>query len=155
MCRSGRRQFARLRHICNLDCVGDWYTIGILVGLGAAIGVACTGALRRALLGFVVAAAAAVAIGFAFGQWDEAVGGLVGSVCGSLGSAPLVSGTLRRGGTRGGTATLLALASLVAAGLAFVPVVGYLEALAVPLLGARLRRRSPDRHAGLRTLARD
>jgi hypothetical protein len=50
---------------------------------------------------------------------------------------------------------LLALASLVAAGLAFVPVVGYLEALAVPLLGARLRRRSPDRHAGLRTLARD
>jgi hypothetical protein len=135
--------------------VGDWYTIGILAGLGAAIGVACTGALRRALLGLVVAAAAAVAIGFAFGQWDEAAGGLVGAACGALGSAPIVSGTLRRGGTRGGTATLLALASLVAAGLAFVPVVGYLEALAVPLLGARLRRRSPDRHAGLRTLARD
>jgi hypothetical protein len=135
--------------------VGDWYTIGILAGLGAAIGVACTGALRRALVGLVVAAVAAVAIGFAFGQWDEAAGGLVGAACGALGSAPIVSGTLRRGGTRGGTATLLALASLVAAGLAFVPVVGYLEALAVPLLGARLRRRSPDRHAGLRTLARD
>ena len=135
--------------------MGDWYTIGILVGLGAAFGVAATGALRRALLGFVVAAAAAVAIGFAFGQWDEAAGGLVGSACGAFGSAPLVSGTLRRGGTRGGTATLLAVASLVGAALAFVPVVGYLEALAVPLLGARLRRRSPDRHAGLRTLARD
>jgi hypothetical protein len=135
--------------------VGDWYTIGILAGLGAAIGVASTGVLRRALLGLVVAAAVAVGIGFAFGQWDEAAGGLAGAACGALGSAPLVSGTLRRGGTRGGTAVLLALAALVGAALAFVPVVGYLEAVAVPVLGARLRRRSPDRHAGLRTLARD
>ena len=39
--------------------------------------------------------------------------------------------------------------------LAFVPVVGYLEALAVPLFGLRLRRNAPDKHAGLRTLARD
>ena len=110
--------------MCNLDGVGDWYTIGILVGLGAAIGVACTGVLRRALLGFVVAAAVSIVIGFAFGQWDEAVGGLAGSACGSFGSAPLVSGTLRRGGTRGGTAVLLALASLVGAALAFVPEIG-------------------------------
>jgi hypothetical protein len=135
--------------------VGDWYTIGILVGLGAAIGVASTGALRRALAGLVVAVLVSVAIGFAFGQWDEAAGGFAGAVCGAIGSAPLVTGTLRRGGTRGGTAALLALASLVGAALAFVPVLGYLEAAAVPLLGARLRRRSPDRHAGLRTLARD
>jgi hypothetical protein len=135
--------------------MGDWYTIGILVGLGAAIGVATTGILRRALASLVVAAAVAVAIGFAFGQWDEAVGGLAGALCGSLGSAPLVAGTLRRGGTRGGTALILALASLAGAGLAFVPVLGYLEALAIPVLGARLRRRSPDKHAGLRTLARD
>jgi hypothetical protein len=76
-------------------------------------------------------------------------------VCGSLGSAPLVAGTLRRGGTRGGTAAILGLAGLVGAALAFVPVVGYLEALAVPLLGARARRRAPDTHAGLRSLARD
>jgi hypothetical protein len=96
-----------------------------------------------------------VAIGFAFWQWDEAVGGVVGALCGAFGSAPLVSGALRRGGTRGGTATLLLLASLVGAALAFVPVLGYLEALAVPVLGARLRRRAPDRHAGLRSLARD
>jgi hypothetical protein len=135
--------------------VGDWYTIGILVGLGAAIGVASTGALRRAVAGLVVAVFVSVVIGFAFGQWDEAAGGFAGAVCGAIGSAPLVTGTLRRGGTRGGTATLLALASLVGAALAFVPVLGYLEAAAIPLLGARLRRRSPDRHAGLRTLARD
>lgn len=50
---------------------------------------------------------------------------------------------------------LLALVALVGAALAFVPVVGYLEAVGVPILGARLRRRSPDTHAGLRTLARD
>lgn len=135
--------------------MGDWYTIGILVGLGAALGVAATGTLRRPLAALVVAAAIAAAIGFAFWQWDEAAGGLAGALCGSLGSAPLVAGTLRRGGTRGGTAAILALAALVGAALAFVPVVGYLEALAVPALGARLRRRSPDKHAGLRTLARD
>ena len=141
--------------MCNLDGVGDWYTIGILVGLGAAIGVACTGALRRALAGLVLSAAISILIGFAFGQWDEAAGGFVGAVCGAVGTAPLVGGALRRGGTRGGTATLLAAASLVGAALAFVPVLGYLEAAAVPLLGLRLRRRAPDRHAGLRSLAKD
>ncbi len=134
--------------------MGDWYTIGILVGLGAAIGVAATAALVRVLAGLVVSVVVAVVIGFAFGQWDEAAGGFVGALCGSLGIAPVVTGTLRRGGTRGGTATLLAGASLVGAALAFVPVVGYLEAAAVPLLGLRLRRRSPDRHAGLRSLAK-
>jgi hypothetical protein len=135
--------------------MGDWYTIGILVGLGAALGVAATGVLRRAVVALVAAAAIAIAIGLVFGQWDEAAGGLAGAVCGSLGSGPLVAGTLRRGGTRGGTAVILVLAALVGAALAFVPVLGYLEALAVPVLGARLRRRSPDTHAGLRTLARD
>ena len=70
------------------------------------------------------------------GSWDEAVGGVVGGVCGALGAAPLVAGALRRGGTRGGTAALLGLAALVAAALAFVPIVGYLEAVVVPALGA-------------------
>jgi hypothetical protein len=135
--------------------MGDWYTIGILVGVGAAIGVAATGILRRALIAVVVAAAVSLALGFVFGQWDEAAGGLVGSLCGSLGSVPLVAGTLRRGGTRSGTAALLTVAAVVGAALAFVPVLGYLEALAVPVLGVRLRRRSPDTHAGLRSLARD
>jgi hypothetical protein len=135
--------------------VGAWYTIGILAGLGTAIGVACTGALRRPVAGLVVSAVVSIAIGFAFSGWAQAAAGFVGAVCGTFGAAPLVSGTLRRGGTRGGTATLLALGSLVGAALAFVPVVGYLEALAMPVLAIRLRRRSPDRHAGLRTLARD
>jgi hypothetical protein len=133
----------------------DWYSIGILVGVGAAIGLALTGALLRLVPSLLAAAAVSAGLGFAFGQWDEALGGVVGAACGALGSAPVVAGALRRGGTRGGTAIILAGASLVGVALAFVPVVGYLEALAVPLLGARLRRRSPDRHAGLRSLARD
>jgi hypothetical protein len=62
---------------------------------------------------------------------------------------------LRRGGTRGGTSILLCIVALVGAALAFIPAVGYLEAVVVPILGARVRRRSPETHAGLRTLARD
>ena len=50
---------------------------------------------------------------------------------------------------------LVAGAALVAAALAWVPVVGYLEALVLPALAARIRRRTPERYAGLRTLARD
>lgn len=134
--------------------MGAWYTIGLLAGIGVALGLAATAIAGRAVLGLVGAVAAAV-IGYLVFGWPEAVGGAVGGVCGSLGSAPLVAGTLRRGGTRGGTAALLVGAALVVAALAFIPVVGYLEAIAAPLLGLRLRRRAPDRHAGLRTLARD
>ncbi len=135
--------------------MGTWYVIGIFVGLGTALGVAATALLRRALLGLLAAAIVVAVLGLAFGGWEDALGGVVGAACGALGSAPLVAGALRRGGTRGGTSILLGLVALVGAALAFVPVVGYLEAVAVPVLGARLRRRSPDTHAGLRTLARD
>src|SRR6478672_11598850 len=135
--------------------MGSWYTIGILAGLGTSFGVAAAGVLRRVLPAALLVAAAAAAIGFVFWEWQQAAGGVAGALCGAFGSAPLVAGTLRRGGTRGGTATLLGLAGLVGAALAFIPVVGYLEALAVPVLGARLRRRSPDTHAGLRSLAKD
>ena len=135
--------------------MGGWYTIGIFVGLGTSVGLAATAVAGRALIGLVVGAVVGIALGLAFGDWEEAVGGLIGAVCGALGSGPLVAGTLRRGGTRAGTSILLGLVALVGAALAFVPVVGYLEAVAVPIVGARLRRRSPDTHAGLRTLARD
>jgi len=33
-------------------------------------------------------------------------------------------------------------------------VLGYVEALVLPVLAARIRRRRPERYAGLRTLAR-
>jgi hypothetical protein len=73
---------------------------------------------------------------------------------GLVGAAPTLRGTLERGGTRAGTAALLVAGSILLAALAFVPLVGYLIAAALPLAGVRARRRAPERYAGLRTLAR-
>jgi hypothetical protein len=131
------------------------YLIGLFAGVGAALGLGVTGSVRRWELSLVVSAVVAAVLGLVLSRWPEAVAGVVGAAAGAFGSAPLIAGTLRRGGTRGGTAALLAAAAVVGAALALIPVVGYLEALAVPLFGLRLRRRAPDRHAGLRTLARD
>jgi hypothetical protein len=39
--------------------------------------------------------------------------------------------------------------------LAFVPLVGYIEAVTAPLVGGRLRRRAGEKYAGLRVLAKD
>jgi hypothetical protein len=135
--------------------MGAWWSIGVVVGLGTSFGVAAEGALRRAPFAAVLAAIAAVVVALVFWGYGEAIGGVVGAVCGAFGTAPLVAGTLRRGGTRGGTAALLGAAALIGAALAFIPIVGYLEAVVVPAVGVRLRRRAPDTHAGLRTLARD
>src|SRR5205814_1720225 len=123
--------------------MGAWYTIGILVGLGAAFGILSAGLVPRLAVAAIVALAAGVVVGFLVFDWDEAIGGAAGGVLGGLGATPVVAGALRRGGTRGGTAALVGLGALVAAGLAFVPVVGYLEAAALPLVALRLRRREP------------
>jgi ammonia channel protein AmtB len=89
------------------------------------------------------------------GGWIDRLGGILGGLAGVLGAAPVVGGALRRGGTRGGTATLVGGAAVVVAAAAWIPVVGYLEAVALPALATRLRRTRPERYAGLRTLARD
>ena len=140
--------------------MGGWYWIGVSLGLGIAIGGLFSALLapRRALLALVVAAAAAAgaALGyFALDGWPEAVAGGAGGALGGLAAGAAVTGALGRGGTRAGTTTLIAAATVVLAGLAFAPAVGYLEAAAVPLLAVRARRRRPARHAGLRSLARD
>jgi hypothetical protein len=144
--------------------MGAWYWIGVCAGLGAGIGVllaGLAGATRAALIAAgVVALAAGAGAGYAIdrwqpGSWGDVVAGVLGGLAGSLGAAQIVRGALRRGGTRGGTATLVALGALAVAGIAFVPGLGYVEALALPALAARLRRRAPERYAGLRTLAKD
>ena len=144
--------------------MGSWYWIGVSVGVGAAAGVllaSLAGNKRAALIvAALVAAGVGAALGFGIaawqtGGWIDRLGGIVGGLLGSLGAAQIVSGALRRGGTRGGTATLVGGAALVLAAAAWIPVVGYLEALALPALAARLRRARPERYAGLRTLARD
>ena len=139
--------------------MGSWYWIGVCAGLGVGIGVllaALFGASRALLAAaLVLAVGAGVVVGFALGQWDEAVGGGAGGALGSLGAAQLVAGTLRRGGTRLGTALFIGAAAVLLAALAWIPGIGYVEATVVPALAARLRGRVPERYAGLRSLARD
>src|SRR5712691_11485062 len=125
--------------------MGHWYWIGVCAGLGVGIGVLVVGAL----------AATRTLLGLGLGKWDEAIGGGAGGVLGTLGSAQVVAGTLRRGGTRAGAALIFGVAAIVLAALAWIPGVGYLEATIVPALAVRLRGRLPERYAGLRSLARD
>jgi hypothetical protein len=138
--------------------VDDLYWVGVLCGLGAAAGLLFGAGLAGVRYGLMVAAlVAALAAGFlglAIDNWDEALGGVIGAGAGVLAAGQIVPGALRRGGTRGGTLALVGLAALVVAALAFIPLVGYLEVLVLPALGARLRSREPKRYAGLRILDR-
>lgn len=124
-------------------------------GVGAALGVLAQGLARDLRLALPVALAAGAGVGYLLAGWPGAAAGVVGSVLGAVGANPVVRGALARGGTRGGTATLVGAGALALVALAFVPVLGYLLALLVPAVGARLRRRQGERHAGLRILAKD
>lgn len=138
--------------------MGDWYSIGVFAGLGVALGIAAAGLFggrRLALVAPFLAAAVGVALGVVFADVEEAAAAGVGGVLGAAGTLQLVRGALGRGGTRLGTALFVLLGALVAAALAFIPLVGYVEAVAVPALGMRLRKRAGERYAGLRSLARD
>jgi len=138
--------------------MGEWYTIGLALGLGVGIGVlvaGLVGAGRTAVfLGVVISACAGVGLGLLVDDWTEAVAAAVGGVAGALAAAQVVGGALRRGGTRGGTAVLVGGAGIVIGLLALIPVVGYVAAVAVPVLAARLRGRTTERYAGLRSLAK-
>jgi len=138
--------------------MANWYWIGLLAGLGAALGVLFAGLFGSTRAGMAAAAVtgagAGLLAGLGIGEWDEAAAGGIGGVLGAGGAAQVVQGTLRRGGTRGGTAIWVAIGALVVGVLALIPGVGYLEAVAAPILGARLRTRAPKRYAGLRSLAK-
>jgi hypothetical protein len=144
--------------------MGSWYWIGVCAGLGAAVGVffagvAGTGRAWR-IATIVVGAVVGAGIGFGIeswqpGGWGDRLAGIAGAVAGALGALQIVCGAVRRGATHAGTALLVTGAALVVAALAWIPLVGYLEAVALPAVAARLRRTQPERYAGLRTLARD
>jgi hypothetical protein len=115
---------------------------------------------RATVVAIVLGAAAGAGLGVALdawqpGSWGDVAAGLVGGALGGFGAAVIVRGALRRGGTRAGTAVLVAGAAILVGGLAWAPAAGYVEAVALPLLALRARRRRPDTYAGLRTLARD
>lgn len=135
--------------------MGTWYWIGVCAGLGVALGVLWLGVFGDLRVGVPVTVVAAAAAGWFLAEWSGAIAGVAGGVLGAVGATPTVRGALARGGTRAGTAFLVGVAALVLAALSFVPVLGYLLALVVPVLGLRARRRAGERHAGLRILARD
>jgi hypothetical protein len=139
--------------------MGDWYTIGLALGLGLAVGVLLAGALSTTPLGriaaVVLAGAAGAALGLLIEDWSEIAAGAVGGLIGAAAAVVVVAGALRRGGTRGGLALIVAVVAVGLAVLAFVPIVGYLEAVVLPALATRLRRTQGERYAGLRSLAKD
>jgi hypothetical protein len=139
--------------------MAEVYWIGVFLGLGLAIGVFLAGLLGVSRAGVLAALALAAVAGFVLGIFlgdePEAAAGALGGIFGGAATAEIVRGALRRGGARAATALLVGAAAVAVAVLAFVPVFGYLETLALPVLAARMRRRQPERYAGLRTLARD
>jgi hypothetical protein len=135
--------------------VGAWYWIGVCAGLGAALGVLALALLRDVRVATLLSLLSGGALGWVLEGWTGAIAGAAGAALGAFGSSPTLHGALARGGTRLGTALLVGVAALLLGALSFVPVLGYVIALAVPVLGLRLRRRQGERHAGLRILARD
>ena len=124
----------------------DWYWLGVGAGLGVAAGTAAgwiqaVGLRVLLALAFAVAALAGIFVAFFVAAWGPAVWAVAATVAWLA---------LRR---LGGAA--FPAAFLAAAVLAFVPFLGYVEAVAAPIVGGRLRRRGNAKYAGLRVLAKD
>ena len=134
-----------------------WH-VSISAGVGAALGVLAAGLLARwdrapfgaALAGLVAGAL----VGWLVFDWKAGVAGAVGGALGGFGAGVFARGGVRRGGTPAGTAVLFAGAAVVVLALALIPIVGFLEAVAIPVLALRARRRGGEKYAGLRTLAK-
>jgi hypothetical protein len=142
----------------TLDRVGAWYTIGLGLGLGLGFGVLLAGLLAVNAVGTGVAAiagaAAGAAVGLGIGDVAETIAGAAGGLVGALAAGAVVHGAMRRGATRLGLAAYLGAAGALVLLLAFVPVLGYLAVVALPVLALRMRGRQAARYAGLRTLAK-
>ena len=138
--------------------VDPWYTIGLCLGLGLGIGVVLAGLLAVNRLGTgaaaVIGVAAGAVVGLGIGEIEETVAGGTGGFMGALAAGAVVQGAMRRGATRLGIAAYLGAAGALLLLLAFVPAVGYLAFVALPVLAVRMRGRQAARYAGLRTLAK-
>ena len=127
-----------------MDGFWDWYFVGVAVGLGVTAGI--PGLPREQGREFAVGVATVVAVAAGFIAALVTLWAVLGTL---LGLAIGVFSFRRL------AAAAIPAATLAAAVLALVPFFGYLEALAAPLVGARLRRRADQRYAGLRILAKD
>ena len=138
--------------------MGSWYTIGLCLGLGLGLSVAITGILAANVLGIGAAAFVGAvlggAIGLLIGGTPETIAGAIGGVLGALSAAAVVIGALRRGATRFGVGAYMGALGVLVCLVALVPVAGYVLAVVLPLLAARMRGRQAARFAGLRTLAK-
>jgi hypothetical protein len=124
----------------------DWYWLGVSAGLGVAAGTAAgwiqsAGPRVLGAISFAVAALVGIFVAFFVAGWGPAVW---------AGAATIAWIALRRLTRAAFPAAFLAFALL-----AFVPLLGYLEAVTTPLVGGRLRRRAGEKYAGLRVLAKD
>jgi hypothetical protein len=146
------------RAVRTIRGVGDWYEIGITLGLGVAVGLLLAGVLAAWRYGLVASTVGALLVGVAAGLvvkgWLGLPGALAGALIGAVSASLIARGALRRGATQGGTAFLVGSAAIVVALLALIPVVGYVLAVVVPTVALRRVRQEPARHAGLRTLAK-
>lgn len=138
--------------------MGDWYTIGLCLGLGLGIGLLLSGFLASSVLGAgaasLLGAAAGALVGFAIGDAAETVAGGIAGALGALSGAAVVHGALRRGATRLGLAAYVGAIGVLVCLVALIPVAGYVTTVGIPFLAARLRGRQAARYAGLRTLAK-
>jgi hypothetical protein len=138
--------------------MGAWYTVGLCLGLGLGFGVIVSGLLGVSRIGVGIAAIAGAglgaAVGYGVGELAETIAGAVAGFVGALSAAAVVHGAMRRGATRLGVAAYLGAAGLLVCLVAFIPLVGYLATVVLPLLAARMRGRQAARFAGLRTLAK-
>lgn len=138
--------------------MGGWYTIGLCLGLGLGLSVAITGVLGSNVLGIasaaVVGAVLGGAVGLLVGGLPEAAAGAVGGVLGALAAAMVVVGAFRRGATRFGVGAYVGALGVLVCLVALIPLAGYVLAVALPGLAARMRGRQAARFAGLRTLAK-
>jgi hypothetical protein len=136
----------------------ELWLIGIAAGAGAALGLVAAGLLAGYVRASLWAAPLALVTGGALGwlvfDWKAGVAGAVGGALGGFGAGVFVRGAVRRGGTVGATAVLLTGAAAVVFALGLIPIVGFLEALAIPALALRARQRAGEKYAGLRTLAK-
>jgi hypothetical protein len=134
------------------------WRISSSAGAGAALGLVAAGLVSRydraAVWASLLALVAGAALGWLVFDWKAGLAGAVGGACGGFGAGVFARGAVKRGGTVGGTAVLLAGAAAVVFALGLIPIVGFLEALAIPALALRARQRAGEKYAGLRTLAK-
>jgi hypothetical protein len=134
------------------------WLMGIAAGIGTALGLAAAGAFARSDRAPLLAAAVALVggglLGWLLFDWKAGLVGAIAGVLSGFGAGTFARGAVRRGGTPGGTAVILVGAALLALALSFIPIVGFVEAIAIPVVGLRSRQRAGEKYAGLRTLAK-